>query len=427
MRNIYLIFLVSIIMSCDGDELPGEHQDEAVPNILLIIADDLGKDMLEGFSEGTIKANTPELDKIRTGGLSFSNFWTYPSCTPTRSSIITGKYGYSTGVKWANDILDPAEKILQSCINDQNDIDYNTAIIGKWHLSGEAATVNPEDFGLDFYSGLLRGAVQNYYQWQLSSGNSSSLQTGYITEVLTDIAIEWVNDQDAPWFLWLAYNAPHTPFHVPPSEMHKQGDLPAYEEGMDALPYYLAAVEAMDFQISRLLESLSTEEREKTIIIFIGDNGSPVQVAQSPYSRNKSKGSLYQGGINVPMLISGIGVDRIGVDHSLVSCTDLFSTILDLTGTIDADRNDSKSFRHLLSQEGKHRDYVYSEMDNGSDDIWTIRNSDYKLIINSNGNAEMYNLIEDAYENNNLLDTGLDPDEEAAKQELETELSMIRN
>ena len=84
----------------------------------------------------------------------------------------------------------------------------------------------------------------------------------------TDLAIDRINSQEKPWFLWLAYTAPHTPFHAPPSNMHTQGNLPDYSSGMDAMPYYMAAIEAMDFQIGRLLDNIPANERNNTIIIL---------------------------------------------------------------------------------------------------------------------------------------------------------------
>ena len=123
--------------------------------------------------------------------------------------------------------------------------------------------------------------------------------------------------------------------------MHNQGNLPNYAEGMDPMPYYLAAIEAMDFQIGRFLNGLPQQERANTIIIFMGDNGTPNQVAQSPYTNNTVKGSLYQGGINVPLLISGQGVQRTADDYNLINSTDLFSTIAQLAGVSAAEIHDS--------------------------------------------------------------------------------------
>ncbi|MFH6605143.1 sulfatase-like hydrolase/transferase [Maribacter algicola] len=432
MKNIksVLLVIVFVIFSCsentaeiDSEDLPGTE----LPNILFIIADDLGKDALNGFSEGGIKPNTPNIDAIRNNGISFSNFWTNPTCTPTRASIITGKYGYRTGVKGVGDELSITETTLQQYINTQTNNEYASAIVGKWHLSGSNSTINPETFGIDYYAGLVRGAVDDYYQWQLNESGNTSQNTEYITEVFTDLSINWINQQSKPWFMWLAYTAPHTPFHIPPNNMHGQGNLPTYANGLDPIPYYMAAIEAMDFQIGRLLDNLPADERTNTIIIFIGDNGTPNQVAQSPYSSSTVKETLYQGGINVPMFISGNLVTRTGIDDNLITSTDLFATIAEIAGSSTKEIHDSKSFKSLFTRSATIRDYQYSELADGSDDEWTISNGTYKLIVNSVGFEEMYNLVNDPYENNNLLNGSLSTIEQNAKSELELELTNIRN
>jgi arylsulfatase B len=427
---VSILFISLVITSCtrDKDEETGiELPNAASPNVLFIIADDLGKDAINGFSEGAIKPNTPNIDAIRNNGISFSNFWTNPTCTPTRASIITGKYGYRTGVKSVGDELPFTETTLQDYISTQTNNKYASALVGKWHLSGNNSAINPETFGIDYYAGLIRGAVDDYYQWQLTEGGATSQNTEYITEVFTDLSIDWINQQSKPWFMWLAYNAPHTPFHVPPSTMHSQGSLPTYTSGLDPIPYYMAAIEAMDFQIGRLLANIPEDERNNTIIIFIGDNGTPNQVAQSPYSSATVKSTLYQGGVNVPMFISGNSVSRSGTDTNLITSTDLFATIAEITGSSTNEIHDSKSFKSLFTQATILRDYQYSELVNGATDQWTIRSEAYKLIVNADGTEELFNLVNDPYENNNLLNGTLSTIEQNAKSELEAELTNIRN
>jgi arylsulfatase B len=423
---IALLFGAFAITSCSKKENKTTPTDTNTPNILLVIADDLGKDAINGYQEGTIKPTTPTIDAIRNAGLLFSNFWVNPTCTPTRSAIITGKYGYHTGVKGVGDELLASETVIQKYINDNTNNGYATAVVGKWHLSGNNASFNPESFGINYYAGLIRGAVDDYYNWQLTEDGATRLQTKYATEVFTDLAIDWVNEQSKPWFLWLAYNAPHTPFHVPPSTMHSQGNLPAYTIGMDATPYYIAAIEAMDHQIGRLLENISEEERANTIIIFIGDNGTPNQVAQSPYTSTSVKGTLKQGGINTPMFISGSGVSKLGTNDNLLTGTDLFTTIAEIAGISVSEFHDSKSFKPLFSQSATTREYQYSELKEGTIDSWTISNGTYKLILKSIGTEEMYNLSNDPYEKVNLLDGTLSAKEQNAKLALETELIDIR-
>ena len=435
MYNRFIIYGLSLLAfwqlsSCSDDTAPAELQPNgATPNILLIIADDLGKDAIAGYSEGSLKANTPNLNNLRNNGVAFTNFWTYPTCSPTRASILTGKYGYRTGVLGAGDELNTNELSLQEYIAQQTGNVYATAIVGKWHLSGNNPAANPEqDFGIDYYSGLIRGSVDDYYRWQLTEDGQSSLQTGYATEVITNMAASWIEQQEKPWFMWLAYNAPHTPYHIPPQNMHSQGSLPAYSASADALPYYLAAVEAMDYQIGLLLAGIPEAELEHTVIIFIGDNGTPNKAAQNPYSSLKVKNTLYQGGINVPMVISGKGVLATGTNANLINSTDLFATIGQLAGANATTVNDSKSFLPVLENTVfEARAFQYSEMNDGLANIWTISNGAYKLIQVEGGADELYELLNDPYENNNLLETSLTTEAQAAKLDLENELTKIRN
>ncbi|HKK76941.1 MAG TPA: sulfatase-like hydrolase/transferase [Saprospiraceae bacterium] len=418
-----LLFSGLFAFSACSEEAEMTINNVESPNILLIIADDLGKDAINGYQEGVLKPVTPNINALQSNGLTFQNFWVNPTCTPTRAAIITGKYGYHTGVLSAGDILSPSEVSLQKYLRENTNQKYATAVVGKWHLSGNQASTNPESFGMDYYAGLIRGAVDDYYRWQLTEDGASSLQTQYISETFTDLSIDWINAQTKPWFLWLAYNAPHTPFHTPPENMHSQGNLATYANGMDPLPYYLAAIEAMDFQIGRLLENIPQAERERTLIIFIGDNGTPGNAAQTPYASNTTKGTLFQGGINVPMFISGKGLNRQGIEDNLITGTDLFATISEIAGLDLPQIHDSKSFKSLLSQPSVIRGFQYAETNNS----WTIRNQQYKLIIDDNSTEVMYDLINDPYEQNNLLDASLTNEEANALEALNAKLLEIRN
>lgn len=430
----FLLLMALSLIACSSDS--GGYSDNSVdpiiapesyPNILLIIADDMGRDATFGFSEGSLKPITPHINSIKNNGITFQNFWSYPTCSPTRASIITGKYGYRTGVKWAGDVLPSTERSLQKYIKEETGSRYNSAVIGKWHLSGNNSSLDRSAFGIDYYAGLMGGGLQNYFQWNLTNDQGTNLQSGYSSKIFTDLAMDWVGAQDQPWFLWLAYNAPHTPFHKPPSIMHNQGELTNYSEGMDPMPYYLAAIEAMDFQIGRLINGLTQEERDNTIILFMGDNGTPNEVGQSPYPDNAVKGSLYQGGINVPLFVSGKGVQRTGNDYNLLTSTDLFSTIAQLAGVDSDEIHDSKSFMNLLTADDGQRAFQYSEMESPNASKWAISNGDYKLIVRANGAQELYDLVSDPYESENLIGAALSLEAIDAKTALEAELHVIRN
>ena len=403
-----IVFTFLIIISCsdDGPVNPGVNPEMTSdkPNILFIIADDMGIDATPGYNIGDQKPDMPHLEQMITDGIRFNNLWSYASCTPTRSSIITGKYGFRTGVTQVGDILSTSEISLQRYM-DNNDSQYSHAVIGKWHLSQDPS--HPTDMGIDYYAGLLDGGVQSYTRWDFTENQSTSQSREYSTSKFTDLAIDWIDEQDAPWFLWLAYNAPHTPFHLPPADLHNRDNLPEDQASIDSnpLPYYFAMLEAMDTEIGRLLESMTAEEKENTIIIFIGDNGTSGQVIQE-YNSRRGKGSVYQGGVNVPMVISGKGVSRNNSsEDALINTTDLFSTIADIAGIPNSDINDSQSIKPLLTgMSNNNRDVIYTELGDPNSDLdVAIRNDTHKYLLFSNGIEALYNLSDNPLEAPNLL------------------------
>ena len=403
--QISFVFFILLFYSCTKSDAIVAVEEEVFskPNILLILADDMGLDATPGYNIGSVKPNMPTLQSMMNSGVKFDNLWSYPTCSPTRASILTGKYGSRTNVLKVDDELSTSEISLQKFL-DTNNSEYNHAVIGKWHLSKRAS--HPTQMGVGYYAGNLTGGVRSYTNWNFTENGVTSNSTEYTTTKFTDLAINWIKDQDKPWFLWLAYNAPHAPFHLPPSNLHTQS-LPSDQASIDAspMPYYMAMIEAMDTEIGRLLSSMSQQERDNTIIIFIGDNGTPGQVVQQHSSR-RAKGSLYEGGVNVPMIISGKGVDRINQSESaLINTTDLFATIADIADTGVTSVNDSKSFKSLLSVSNPDfREYSYSEK--GMSSIvadYTIRNSTHKYMLFENGDEAFYDMISSPFETINLL------------------------
>ncbi len=432
----YILFFAFTLFSCSKTEVISSPTDDEVsnsskPNILLVIADDMGLDATPGYDVGSIKPNMPNLESMISEGIRFTNTWSYSVCTPTRASILTGKYGFRTQVTKVDDELSTTETSIQKHL-DNNNSGYNHAVIGKWHLS--KSVNHPNDMGLGYYAGVLSGGVKSYSDWNLTQNGQTSNSNEYTTTKFTDLAIDWIDNQTEPWFLWLAYNAPHTPFHLPPNNLHSQGNLPTDEASISAnpTPYYMSMLEAMDTEMGRLLNSLSEEERNNTTIIFIGDNGTPNQVVQS-YPSMRAKGSIYQGGVNVPMIISGKNVERVGAtEDALINTTDLFSTIADIAGTNTTEMNDSKSFKPMLSASNENiRNYIYAEVghNNGTSD-YAIRDNIYKYIKFSDNSEALYNLVNTPLENVNLLNASqlpLSTEESQAKENLETEVSRIKN
>jgi arylsulfatase A-like enzyme len=417
-----ILLLAFFAIACSKEtvstETPSDDNTSSKPNILLIIADDMGLDATPGFDIGDEKPTVPNLQNMINSGVRFTNLWSYPTCTPTRSSILTGKYGFRTGVMKVDDELSLSETSLQKFL-DNNNTGYDHAVIGKWHVSKTPS--HPTQIGVGYYAGLLSGAVQSYTNWNLTENGVTNTSTEYTTTKFTDLAIDWVQEREKPWFLWLAFNAPHTPFHLPPTNLHTKGNLPTDEASIDAnpRPYYMAMIEAMDTEIGRLLNSLSQEERDNTIIIFIGDNGTPGGVVQE-YRTTRAKGSVYQGGVNVPMIISGKGVARFNeVDNSLLNTSDLFATISEIAGVSVSNINDSYSFKDLfISTNGVSlRDFAYTEQSKSTGgEEYTIRNTTHKYIMFDDGEEALFDLSTDYLEKTNLLNANTNA---ANQQQLE--------
>jgi len=436
--NIMLLFVI-ILISCSKENNIQLEDDIIIetpeannkPNILLVIADDMGLDACPGYDLGITKPTMPNLESMINSGVRFNNVWSNPTCSPTRSSIITGKYGFKTGVLKVGDELSTSETSIQQYLDNSLGTTYSQAVIGKWHLSENIN--HPTNLGINYYAGLLTGGVSSYWDWNLTENNITTNSIEYSTTKITDLAVNWIGNQTKPWFLWLAYNAPHTPFHLPPNELHSQGALPTDDASVEAnpLPYYMAMLEAMDSEMGRLISSLSEEEKENTIIIFIGDNGTPQQVAQE-YNSLRTKGSLYQGGVNVPMIISGKGVNRFNTtEDALINTTDLFATIANIAG-VDVDKiNDSQNFKELLSNDNEiFRDYVYAEAGSGIENSdYTIRNKTHKYLLFEDGTEKLYNLSTDPLESINLMHAHqlpLNSADELIKDKLVLQLNEIR-
>jgi arylsulfatase A-like enzyme len=378
------------------------YQEPRPPNILLVIADDMGVDASPCYNIGSEKPDMLALESLCESGLVFENVWSNPLCSPTRATILTGRYGLRTGVGTTvrrTGGIALTETSLQRFLDERAPTGYGHAVIGKWHLADRdnGGAENPSRMGVGHYSGFARGQGDSWNGRYTEDGRTRAV-TGYSTTVLTDAAIDWIQQQREPWFLWLAYNAPHAPFHLPPTDLHERHYLSADSADIAAqpLPYYLAMLEALDHEMGRLLSSLPPGVRENTTVIFIGDNGSPGRVAQPPYLRRRAKGTLYEGGIHVPMVVAGAGVTRQG------------EPIASLAGA-EVDRvGDSQSFVGLLSDHrAPKRSFAYAEYFNSKpfarDHDWAIRDERYKLVVFGRGEMRLFDLIEDPFERRNLL------------------------
>jgi len=399
------------------------YSQQQSPNILLIIADDLGIDAVSGFGISEDLPVTPTLDSFRKKGVSFTNVWAAPQCSPTRAAIMSGKFGIKTGVMSPPLILDTSHTSLFTKIKEQSSTDYSMGLIGKWHIGGNSSAnySHPEDSGVPFYEGVFTSQVDDYYNWtKLNSDGQEEQVNEYITTHLTNSAISWIDNQTKPWFLWLAHIAPHIPFQTPPEGTYTTSPT-------DDRTTYLAMVESLDYEIDRLLKSMDEETLENTVIIFIGDNGTPGK-ANNYFPNGHVKSSLYEGGIRVPMIITGKSVERVNeVEASLVQATDLHATILELAGVqLNGGTENSLSLKPALIFENQiGRQINYTDYESNGTESWATRNATYKLIEDENGGEEFYNIVDDFKEETNLIGS-LTTEQETIKTMLQQEAQIIR-
>ncbi len=388
---------------------------QAKPNILLIIADDMGLDASNCYDLGNQQAPMPNLEAMCASGVVFENAYAAPTCSPTRATIMSGQYGFRTGVGApvapnGSDALSPDTYTLFDALAPTG---YASNVIGKWHISGRRNGYDaPADMGVSDYFGLYSGGIPDYFNWTAIQDGKETQINGYSTTVLADRAIDWINDQSQPWFLWLAFNAPHAPFHQPPNDLHSFDDLPNTESdiGQNPLPYYQAMLEALDTEMGRLLDSIPPEERDNTLVMFLGDNGSPNQVTRGFYGNHRAKGTIYDSGTHVPLIVSGPGVTA-GRTEAFVNTTDLTATIASLTGGRFSSP-DSIDFSPALAGGTSERDVIYvehftnRETKGGGVYGWSLREGDYKLVVPEQSDPKLFDLAQDPLEQNDLLAKG---------------------
>tara|TARA_B100000809_G_scaffold235073_1_gene253028 strand:- start:3502 stop:6060 length:2559 start_codon:yes stop_codon:yes gene_type:complete len=451
-----------------------------VPNILLIIGDDMGVETLASYGLGQNPPKTSALDELAREGVRFNNFWAQPVCSPTRATLMTGRYGFRTGIgrpvgnaempappeipAWApaesrgapnaasatdralpRPFLLPDEFTLPMALKTNPDLGYSTAAIGKWHLAGAGNgwADHPNLAGFDHFAGLMDGGPESYFAWNKVVNGEVIGKVGYTPTDKVDDAIAWLDEQgENPWFLLFAFNLGHTPLHLPPEE-HRQSDYsdidPSEMPQENWQASFAAMMEAMDTEIDRLLATLDPEVRENTYVIFMSDNGTYDPVVSAPFRHGFAKGTIYEGGVNVPLIITGPGIERGGVSEALVNSTDLFATIMEMAG-VDPDeavpdevRHDSVSFFAALSNPDapSRRDWLYAdEFFGGFDGVETadyaMRGARYKL-LRFEGREEFYDLHADPYEHDDLLRKELSTEQRTAYEALKAEILLLRS
>jgi arylsulfatase A-like enzyme len=364
-------------------------------NVLLIILDDWGIDAspVDNALPAATLANMPTLQSLASSGLRFTRAYAQPVCSPTRATMMTGRHPFRHGVgnQSTNSTLPTTETTLPEIFSAESS-PYALASFGKWHL-GNGTTGPSTAGGWDFFKGYLIGALPDYSLWnkiEVINGTATPTNndTTYATTDQINDTVSWITAQGTtPWFCWLALTAPHAPFHEPPSELAPVG---GYTAGGGNAGMYRRMLESMDTEMKRLLEGV---DLAKTNVILMGDNGTPGQVVQAPFGAGHAKDSLFEGGIHVPLVISGpdVTVAPGTTSDKLVHCVDLFATVLELAG-IDVPAAteglaiDAKSLVPILkgANDPADRCVVSERFGSGAGDGRALISDDYpdyKLII----------------------------------------------
>jgi arylsulfatase A-like enzyme len=425
------------------------------PNILLIIADDLGAEATSLYPDlGGTKGQVPipNIEALARNGVVFDNAWASPVCSPTRGTIVSGQYGFRTGVTTVGNVLPTSTVTLFDRLTAESPT-YTHAVFGKYHLGGGSIDPRPgtafpdatkilqhvRDLGITTYRGILGGGLTDYYSWTTYDINGPEVaNTTFATTVLTNYAIDFIHQQqatkpDQPWFLYQAFNAPHAanggnnPYQVPPAELHHV-DLsavgnPAPGSYATNIPIYQADIQSLDTEIGRLLAEV---DLSKTLVIFVGDNGVPPPVKDTATGLRDAKGTTYEGGVRVPLIVAGAGVTRRGREDNLFVTTDIYATVLDAAGVPVSHVNDSYSLKPLFSDEAASsgRTHSFSEVSNGINQRrYGLRDSRFKL-VNDLGQWGLYDLVADAHEATNLYQS---PQYAAARAALQAEIAVLKS
>ncbi len=451
---------------------------EARPNILFIVLDDVGTDMTTSILPGEVErmlelygpeglnhpefsriqggpASTPMLDSLASESLVFANAWAEPFCSPSRAAMLTGLYPERTDVLDYTSWLSQNHLSLVSLLKQQ---DYASAIIGKWHLSGlndirpDAPPregplfpgMKPKEAGFDLFLGDMNGAIPDYWDYEVSIQDESSLPAEWRVEKQTPRSlpgiesttfapvvkvadtIDWIaqqesTDPDRPWFAWLAFNMVHILPAQPPVVVPNRDTLNAEaaaemeacggEFGTTNLgscsPASLnrAMMNATDTVIGRLLDAVDQMD-PNTIVIVIGDNGTgqygrpQVNFLDNLYLtyQGRGKGTAYESGVRVPLIVRGPGIVPRRSD-AIVHAVDMFSTIAEAAGARLPTRVPNRAGDGLLAldsvsllpimlgnrQEVRHPDlgYVIAQGNSplaGNRMQASVRNARYKLL-----------------------------------------------
>ncbi len=394
------------------------------PNIIVIIPDDLGWSDV-GYHGSEIK--TPNIDKLANAGLRFNQYYVMPTCTPTRVSLMTGKFPSRYGVTGPDygEVIDLGDPTLASILNENG---YFTAIAGKWHLGSPPYT--PLKYGFQSSYGYFDGQIDPYtheYKTETELTDRRSWhrndeyldEEGHVTDLLTTEAIRIIEEKrNTPFFLYLAHHVPHYPLEEPDEWMSVYNNV----EMFPSRKLFAASVTHMDDRIGKIIDALERSgKRENTLIIFTSDNGGqhswhgiteyrgkyadkPHDVLGNNYPLRGWKTDLYEGGIRVPAFINWPGKIKPGMTNTPVHIADWLPTLCNLLGyekNLQQLNIDGKDIGHVLTDKPNTLNERRMYWKTGQ--AFAVREGNWKLLVHQNNNkVELFNLENDFRENRDL-------------------------
>ena len=333
-----------LLAICVGGVLDAQSR----PNVVLIMTDDAG--YADFGSYGATDVKTPNLDRLAREGVRFTDFYANaPSCTPTRAGLITGRYQQRVALEYPLGMQRPADYSRGLPVTGRSlprllkNAGYSTALVGKWHL-GWKPEYSPTRHGFDYFFGFKSGFIDFYTHTSPDSPdhddlfeNDSAVQVdGYMTDLIVDRSARWIEENSRrPFFIDIAFNAPHWPYQVPdrPSVARDSArHLNAFDDSTSTRADYVAMIERVDAGVGRILATLERLGlRDNTIVIFTNDNGGEWLSRNTPLFNHKL--SVWEGGIRVPAIIRWPGRIPAGNVTGQVGITmDLTASILAAAG-----------------------------------------------------------------------------------------------
>ncbi len=388
------------------------------PNILIIIPDDLGWSDV-GYHGSEIK--TPNIDKLAKTGIKLEQHYVMPTCTPTRVSLMTGKFPSRYGITSPDygEVIDLGDPTLASILAKNG---YFTAIVGKWHMGSPPYT--PMKYGFKSSYGYFDGQIDPYTH-EYKSGRKNwhrndklIEEEGHVTDLLTNEAIRIIEEaREEPFFLYLAHQVPHSPLNEPEEWTSLYDDVALHP----TRKLFAASVTHMDAGIGKILDALErTGKRESTLILFLSDNGGqhswqddeqyhgayadiPHEVLGNNFPLRGWKGDVYEGGIRTPAIANWMGTLNPGQIDQPFHMTDWLPTLCNLAGIDNELRSlnpDGKNIWPVVSGKQATMEHpIYWK----TNQAYAVRDGDWKLVVHRNADLpELYNLKENFREDRDL-------------------------